>query len=278
MFNIVEYFKPRSYPELMQHPLSKSLIFLLAVVVVLSSVFAFRYTLIAREWFPEIKDWVLVHFDDLSFELPIIEIKDGMLILPREPFIKEFSEQFIFAIEQNTAGAYDILEPYPFGLVLTENKIITKTIKGPAKNAKIETNDYKDIAFFKLIPKQGSFKLITEGRDFDITSESVNNLVQRLKSVIYLVLLVSFFLYFVIAKPIQVFIMGVLAMVIAQQRNLSLSHLQLWNLSVYALVPATTIALVKDLLFLQIPGFNFIYFGVYAMYLFKGIKPNGEEL
>ena len=277
MLGLIGSFNPNFYREITKQSLWRSLGFLIVFITIISAIVSYKYTLIVKNMLPQVNSWTQKNLVNIASDFPTIEIEDGSLTLPKDVYIKEWADGFVFVVQPEAENVYPILERYSNVLLLTREKFITKTTKEDFEQSEIKTYNLKKIKFFKITPTNSGLKVFFNNRAVDITPPVVRKLLEKLSLFIYPLLFLFFFSIYGFTKPLQTLIFSLLSLIFNTNLKATLSYRQLLNIGVYALVPSTSLAMVGELSNLKIPLFWVIYLLIYFIYIFLGIKSTTKE-
>ena len=277
MLGLIGSFNPNFYREITKQSLWRSLGFLIVFITIISAIVSYKYTVIVKNMLPQVNSWTQKNLINIASDFPTIEIEDGSLTLPKDVYIKEWADEFVFVVQPEAENVYHILERYSNVLLLTREKFITKTTKEDFEQSEIKTYNLKKIKFFKITPTNSGLKVFFNNRAVDITPLVVRKLLEKLSLFIYPLLFLFFFSIYGFTKPLQTLIFSLLSLIFNTNLKATLSYRQLLNIGVYALVPSTSLAMVGELSNLKIPLFWVIYLLIYFIYIFLGIKSTTKE-
>lgn len=278
MSGMIGSFKPNFYRKVVNQSLRRSSGFLILFIIVISLVISFKNTLDIKEVLPDVEVWVKQNLEELIINLPTIEIEEGALTLPEDPYVKEWGDRFAFVVEPKQVDAYALLETHPNAVVLTHKKLITKTSKSYGEQSKIEIYDLKNVKFFKINSIESGLRITTEHKEFNITRLTIRGFFEKLNLFLYPLMFLLFFSIYIFTMPLQILIFSPISLIINTRLKAALSYKQLLNIGIYALVPCVSLSIVGDLLGLRISLSWVIYVLIYMVYLFLGIKSTHKEL
>jgi len=205
-------------------------------------------------------------------------VKQGELVEPKQRFVKEYMKQFALVIEPEPANVNAVMAMYPNLLLMTRNQLITKQSANRNTAAEIKTYNLENRSF-AITPVPQGFKVTLEQKQFDIMPQTINRWLNIIGVCVFPLLLLFWFSVYCFTKPLHVFIFSIVSLIISACFKRKFSYSQLWNIGVYALVPATCLAVVLDILGLRLPFFPLVYCLTYAGYLYAALKAacNADE-
>lgn len=205
---------------------------LLLGVTVLSSGISFFHL---KEGMRLLAEWSHKH-------LPEISIRDGIVTSPVSQPYTAFEDNFVFILD--TTGEIDRIQPqYANGVLVTKDRL---WIKRPG----VETQNV-DLSWVK---------------ELDLNAQVVESWKGKLIPVILPFLFVLTLIGMGLSKLLQAFLFSFSASVFFPEEKSGLNFQNLFNLSIYALTPATITAIVVQVFQLNVPAFWWIYFGMYAAF------------
>lgn len=226
------------YKEIFYQPFGKTLRYLLLLALLATLVLGVRYSILFNRISEKGLQWI-------GENIPYIEITDGVVAADVEqPFMIE-EEGFVMIID-TTGQTLEIGPRYDSGILLTRNKVIIKQDR-----ARTQEFDLSKIKQFRL-DKEG----LGKWRKFFV-------------GILIPFMIIMQFVYFFMAKIVQAVIAGLAVLIFKPQYKYS----NILNVCVYALTPATILALLvtlvtpKPLLY-----FPIIYLGMYVAFVVGGIR------
>ncbi|HQJ15853.1 MAG TPA: DUF1189 family protein [Candidatus Omnitrophota bacterium] len=271
MFGMFGAFDPRFYPRVVRQSVGRSIGFLVVFVLIISALVSVKYTFVALSGLSAAKKWVDENMPRAAREFPVVSVKQGELIEPKQRFVKDYEKQFAIIIEPDPANVSAVMAQYPNLALLTRNQLITKQTTTRNASAEIKTYNLENRSF-SITPGPDGFKLAFEQKRFDIVPRIVNRWIDIAGMFIFPVLLLFWFSVYTFTKPLHVLIFSLASMIIAGVLKTKFAYSQLWNIGVYALVPATCLAAAMDIMGLRFPFFALIYCIVYTTYLYLALR------
>ena len=272
MFGLIGSFNPKFYKNVARQPLIKSIGFLILFIVIFSALISFKYTTDVKSTMPFVVEWINAHFDYFVNELPLIEVKNGTLLLPQSTYTKEWKDEFAFVIEPDEQQARATLEQYDNGIFVTRSKVFIKQTEEDVGKTRLETYDMRNIRYLKIVPGEAGLTLVVDTNEFNITQPGIERFIENASVLLFpLIFLWCVFLYSV-TKPLQILFYSIFSLIFKAHLKSSLTYKELLNVGTYALVPPTSMAVLKDLVGLRLPLFWVVFTVVYCVYLFQGVK------
>lgn len=277
MLGTIGSFNPEFYKKIVKQSLLKSIGFLVVFICLFTAIISYKDTLFIKARMPEVIRWLEKNLNSIAAEFPAIEISNGKLVSPQKTYIKKWKNGFVFVIEPEEENAGETLKKYPNVLILSERSLSIKTTDANAGRSKIETYDLKNVKELKIIPTQDGLRVNFYTRRFELTPENIKRLGEKISKFIYPVVFLFLFSIYSFTKPLQVLVFSIIALLFKANLKSSLSYRELVNISIYAVVPPTSLAVIIELAELKIPLFFVVYSIVYIVYLFLGIKAGGIQ-
>ena len=178
--------------------------------------------------------------------LPIIEIQNGVVSVDAKQPYKIVEEDFALILD--TTGEITSLDEYKSGILLTKNKVLYKE-----NEVKTESYDLSNIESVRI--DENFMKVLRK------------NLVW----IIFPFMLLGIFIYFCIARFLQIFIFSLISLATSSIVNIKLSYKQLFNIGIYAITPGIILGALLAVFLIQLPFFWIIYAGLYIIYLVMAI-------
>jgi len=184
--------------------------------------------------------------------LPVIEIQNGVVSADvKQPYK---IEEGGFALIIDTTGEITSLDGDEKGVLLMKNKVIYKE-----NEVKTESYDLSQVESLRI--------------DDNFMSTLKNNI----PWIVFPFMLLGIFVYFCIARFVQVFIFSLVSLAAASITSVKLNYKQLFNIGVYAITPSVILGAVVAFFGRLLPGFGVLYAGVYIVYLVMAIRACKEE-
>lgn len=269
---IIESFNARFYKKIAKQKLGRSIGFIALFIVIVSAVVSLQFTLIIKGKLPQINAFLNNNLDYIVSDFPVTEIKNGTLILPEEKYIKEWDENFALIIEPDEGNADLLLEEFPNVFLITRTKMVSKVFDAASGRTKTESYDLARFDFLRIEPSEFGFKVMMRDRTFEFSPETIDGFLKRIFLFVWPTLFVWSFFAMAFAKSIQILFFSLFSLIFNSSLKAGFSYQNLLNIGIYAIVPPTCVALLRNLLNINIPAFWFIYTAMVILYLFFGIK------
>jgi len=271
MFGMFGAFDPRFYPKIAKQSIGRSIGFLTVFVLIVAACVSIKYTSVVFSGFTVAKKWVHDNIAAIAAEYPAVSVEKGVLVEPKQAFIKEYGKQLTVVIEPNPENVRATMDKYQNVALLTQKELIFKQMKDNSGAEEIKTYPTEK-ATFSIAPGASGFKLIFEQKQFELTAQVISRWIDIVGLFVFPVLLIIWFLVYCFTKPVHVFIFSLVSLIITSILKVKLSYKELWNIGAYALVPATCLAAFMDILGLRILFFPLFYCLAYSVYLYLGIN------
>ena len=226
------------YNEIKDQALGRTIRYLLVLVVLVTALLGIRYGIALSSISKAGLEWV-------ETNVPYVEIKDGVVSAEVEqPFIVE--EKDFIAVIDTTGAIQEVPAEFESGILLAKDKLLVKR-----DSIRTEEIDLSKIKSFML-----DSKTLTKWRKILVTA-------------IIPFMIVMLFIYFVFAKAIQALIAAAVILIFKSK----LLYSKAFNVAIYALTPATLLAVLVMMIFLKpLPYFPVIYLGMYIAFVWLGLK------
>lgn len=181
--------------------------------------------------------------------LPDMRIANGQVTSSAtQPYVREFDD-FVFVLD--TTGATGDLDPkYRNGILVKKQEVIIRRQRGA-----------EEIRRFSL----------SEVPDFELNQASVEELLNRVLSWLWLVVLLGYMVWLWVAKPLQVLFWSLPLLIVNAVSGKRLPYKSLFNLGIYAL----TVPLIWDLIGMVAapnqPWWGWVSVGIYVGYWSWGL-------
>ncbi len=269
-------FNPKFYKEIVNQSFGRSFKYLILFLLLVSLLIGWKFSLTLKKGMGEAEQWINENLPGKIQEyLPEqIEIKNGQLsTTAKQPFMRSFAEgEGVFIID--TTGKVSSLDDYENGFLLTKTKMILKNIK-PDGTVEIKERDFADID--SLTIRRGDeargeiIEFISPQKSFVLTYDLLDRWARNIWRIAFLPAFVFLFIYFLIAKLIQLFLFIPVSLITNRVVNAKLEYKNLLNIGVYALTPPTFLATLFLLFNVAIPEFGLIYILIYSAFLVLGV-------
>lgn len=234
----------RFYKEIASQKVSKSIGYFIFFILLITLLLSMKLSTVLIQG-------VGAMIEEFGDRLPEIRIKDGVVSIDaQEPFIIE-EKDFIFIIIDTTGKITTIDPSYKQGILLTKNKLIHK-------QSEIETRAYD----------------LSKIKSFTVNKEAMERWRKAFSRFAFPFLVVILFLYYIVAKLIQILFFSLIALIANTATKANLKYENLFNISLFALTPPVLLATIFNLAGLRIPFFLslFLYTVIYIVFLMGGIR------
>lgn len=269
---IIKSFNPKFFKEIAFQTLGKSLKYFITLLLLLALVLSIKYSITFARIIHEAKEALPTIFERLK-EIPEITIKNGELTSPKE-FYSTRWEGGGLIIDPFGSPAYYLESPPGKGyIIILKDKLIFQE-----SDMESRTYDLSQLKYFNLKFNEGEkfLTLAANGWQFDLTPEKVKNWANKLILILFPVIFIFVFLFLWIGKLIQVFIFSLFSLILNKVKKTGLNYSSLLNIGIFALtVPLILETLIK-LSGIKVPHFGFFYYGLYLVFLTRGILGSRE--
>jgi hypothetical protein len=179
--------------------------------------------------------------------LPVIHVKNGVASAEVQQPHTIVVEDGVVIID--TTGTITSLEGYKQGVLLTRNELIFK------KNAE-ETRTYS----------------LKEIRDLTIDRNFLNRAKKMIITAAIPIMLIGMYIYFCLARFLQILLGSVIALLIAGAMNIQLTYKQIFNVCAYAITASMLFGMLTALFLTRIPFSGWLYNGLFIIYLIVALK------
>ncbi len=227
------------YKDVKDFQISKSMKYIFLLIFLITLVLTVRYSYDVRRGLDIAVDWAKIN-------LPVIEIQNGVASVDvKQPYRVE-EEGFTLIID--TTGEVTSLDGYDKGILLMKNKLVYKE-----GDVKTETYDLSNVAALR------------------IDENFMNVLSKNITWILFPFMLIGMFLYFCVARFLQIFIFSIISLAASSITNVKLRYKQLFNIGVYAITPSAILGGLLALFGIQLPLFGLLFAGLYIAYLIMAI-------
>ena len=190
---------------------------------------------------------------EINVNVPDFRIVNGELeFKAKMPYIIKGDNNFILIVD--TTGQLDetALNTHANGAFVGKTKAVIKD-----QQQGINTVDF------------------TAFKGMEISKQSVLKFLPAIKKYIPLALAL-FYVFGFFAKLLTVLLLALIGLAIkGAASELKFNHM--WGIACHALTLPMLLDLLKQLALPQLPGFNFIYFGIAVFYVYRGVKAAKED-
>ncbi|MBN2120795.1 MAG: DUF1189 family protein [Candidatus Omnitrophica bacterium] len=278
MFGLTGSFNSKFYSKIAKQPLGKSVGFLILFIALISLVLSLKHVGDLKSKVPEVTAWVHKNFENIISDLPDIEVKDGKLTLPRNPYIKEWDDKFAVIIRPQDDNFYGVLEGKANAFVLSKTKMAIKSTKSDFEQSEIKTYSLEQIEYLKISRIESGLEVTFGAKAFEVTPPTIESFLRKMFLYVYPIAFLWLLLAYSFVKTSHLLIFSIFSAIVNNQLKASLDYANLINIGIYALVPPVVLAVVFEVLGLKVPMFWLIYCVVYGLYLYLGIKSTQDQV
>jgi len=264
-------FIPAFYAKIARQSVARTIGFLLVLILIISAVFSLKSAWVINPRLELVQKWAEVNLEKISRELPVIEIKDGALIQPKESYIRELGSNFVFAVELDPGKETAILKKYKNVVMLTEKQFVFKQT-GENSVSEEKRQDLGKVRNWKIFPIEGGLAFSFDNNQISVTPVVVKKWLKVIAILIFPVLLIVLFGLYSFTKPLQVLFFSLIGLIANAVLKAEASYKQIFNICAYALVPSTTLAVILEVSQVRLPGFWFLFSAIYILYIFLGLQ------
>jgi len=232
------------YNEVKNFPLSESLKYIFLLLLVVSFAVTVRYGFATQRGMSILAYWA-------NKNLPVINIQDGSASVDAQQPYKIPIEDGVLLLD--TTGQTTSLDGYGKGMLLTKDKLVLKQ------------NEAKTVVYS-----------LSKVKSLRIDKNFFGMLKRYLPWVIAPFILIGLYIYFCIARFLQIFLFSVLAFLISALVKAGLSYRKVFNICVFAITPSMLLGTIAAFFMKPIAFFGLIYSALYIIYLAAGVV-NAKE-
>ncbi len=284
---LTQSFNPNFYRLIVSQSFGRSLRYIILLALFVATVLTVRHTADLKTVIVGVAKWGTTDIPQILSDIPTITIENGKVsCAAQQPFVKIWDidkdlvkkmdldkDRVTFIID--TTGQITSLDGYDNGLLLTKNKLIIKSTEAEGV-ARIREHDLSKVDYFKLEPgkkSKGEIVNITLKRGrFSLTYNTFAKWLKILWWVAIPIMLIFFFVYYIFAKIVQLFVFSPLALLIAKFAKTGISYSKLLNIGAYAFTAPTLLAALCYIIKLNIPILWLLYISLYVSFLIMAIR------
>jgi len=275
MFGLFGAFIPAFYAKVSRQKVGRSIGFLAVFVLIISVVLSVKYTAVLLKALDSARTWADQSFVPLTSEFPALEIKDGLLVQPRESYFKEFQNDYWLAIEPDSQKAEQFVAEHGSVILLTEHRLIVKTTKSPGMTEQ-KTYELSQVKHMRAVPNPSGISFTWEQAAVEVTAAVIKQWIATVSAFVFPAVLVFVFGVYSFTKPLQALFFSLIALIINAAYKATFRYAQLFNISVYAMVPSTCAAVLAEYFGIRLGFFWFLYSAFYVLFLVLGIQAAKE--
>lgn len=227
------------YKQVKDFQTSRVMKYIFSLIFLITLVLTIRFTY-------DVKRGINIAVNWAKLNLPVIEIQNGVVSVDIGQPYKIEEEDFALIID--TTGEITSLDEYRKGILLTKDKVMYKE-----NEVKTETYDLSNV------------------KSLRIDENFMNVLKRNVVWIIFPFMLVGIFIYFCIARFLQIFIFSLISLATSSIANVKLNYKQLLNIGVYAITPSAILGALTAFFAIVLPLFAILYAGLYIVYLIMAI-------
>ncbi len=271
MIGIFGSFIPAFYVKITRQSVGGTIRFLLNFVLIISSFFCLRDTLVMNFVFKSAQKWTELNLINISREFPEIEVRNGELIQPKETYVLDIGSGFIFAVEPDMNKETPLLGKYQNVVMLTGKRVVFKRT-GPDLASEERSNELPKLKSWKLSPANSGFILSSDNKQLLITPVTVKKWLNILGIFIFPVFFLFWFCFYSLIKFVQIFFFSLIGFIANAGLKAKVTYKEIFNICAYAVVPPAVILLFLEVFSLRLPGLWFLFSAVYILYIFLGLQ------
>ncbi|HTY44755.1 MAG TPA: DUF1189 family protein [Patescibacteria group bacterium] len=279
---IVNSFNPRFYKHIAPQSFGKSFTYLLFMVLVVSLLLSAKYLLELRKGIADFTDLAFRNLEEtLVSGFPEIKIEKGQVSSTvKQPFLVKKGD---FAFVLDTTGQVTSLNEYKNGILVTANKLITKTTKSGGASAEVNEVDLAKMRVDLLMLKPGDkqkgelVSLTINNKVFSVTKDNVNALGKKIAFILSPFLLILIFVSLLLGKLIHIVFFSLISLLANAIAKAGLGYRSLLNIGTYAITLPTAVSTVMIVLFGTakngfLPALFLPYVVIYVAFLFLAVN------
>jgi len=232
------------YNEVKNFSLSETLKYIFLLVLLVSFAVTVRYGFAAQRGMNILAYWA-------NKNLPVINIQNGLATVDAQQPYKIAIEDGVLLLD--TTGQTTSLDGYGKGMLLTKDKLLLKQ------------NEAKTVVYS-----------LSKVKSLRIDKNFFDMLKRYLPWAIAPFMLIGLYIYFCIARFLQIFLFSILAFLISALIKAEISYGKVFNICVFAITPSMLLGAMAAFLMKPIAFFGLIYSALYIIYLVIGIV-NAKE-
>lgn len=275
MFGLFGAFNPAFYARVARQKAGRSIGFLAVFVLIISTALSVKYTAALLKALDAARLWADTGFASFAAELPALEIRNGALVQPQQPYRKELREGFWFAIEPDSRAAALLLEENASVILLTGNTLVAKDTRSPGM-VEQKTYELSRVKHLRVAPAPEVILLSWEQNSVEVTPASIKRWISAAVFFVFPAVLLFVFGLYAFTKPLQALFFSLFALIINAAYKTTLTYAQLFSISVYAMVPSACAAVLLELSGIRLGFFWFLYTAFYVLFLVLGIQAAHE--
>ncbi len=277
MTGLLGGFIPEFYAKIARQSTGRTIGFLFILILLISVVFSLQATGTLIPQLKQVQQWADANLQQISEKFPVIEIKDGALIQPKETYVLEIGKNLVFVVEPDPQKESAVLEKYRNLFMLTSKQFIFKQA-GENSSPQERRRDLAKVKSWKMFPVESGLGMSWESTQILINPMNIRKWLKVAKIFIFPLFLVFLFGLYSFIKFMQVLFFSLLGMIVNTVLKAEAGYQQIFNVCVYALVPPVALSLALELLSVRLPGFWFLFSAIYILYIFLGLQSAKGEV
>lgn len=272
--SLLKSFNPKFYGNIIEQSFGRSFVYIMLLSFVVSFFLAVKIKIEYNKFAYMSGVWIEKHIDNIWPKgLAEIKIDNGQVSSDvQQPYIHKWND-FVFILD--TTGAIKSLTDYNYGILIVKDKIIIKRKKS-GYETRIEEYDLSRLERFVIHSGDINKGIIAEikVRDklFNISMKLIRFWMKFIGEIIFFAVLLILFPFYLCAKIFQGSLFALFSMLPNKFTGANLNYAKLLNISLYALTPATILAVIMIITGIKLPSFWFVYSAIYMSYIIAGIK------
>lgn len=272
--SLLKSFNPNFYRNIIDQSFGRSVVYIMLLSFVISFLLAAKFKIGYNTFASESRVWIEKNFDNIWPKgMGEIKIENGQMSLDvQQPYIHKWND---FVLILDTTGAIKSLDEYKHGILIVKDKLIVKRQKS-GYETRIQEYDLSRLGAVAIRPGDTNKGIIaeikTKNKLFTVSMKFIKFWMKLIGNFAFLVMLLIFFSSYLSAKIIQALLFALFSMLPNKIIGANLNYAKLLNISLYALTPATILAVIIMLAGIKLHLFWFTYSFVYMIYIILGIK------
>ncbi len=279
---ILNSFNLTFYKHIAQQSFGKSFKYLLFMVFIVALLLSAKYVLELRKGIADFTNLVFKNLEQtLADGLPEIKIEKGQVSSTvQQPFMVKKAD-FVFILD--TTGQVASLNEYKNGILLTVNKLITKSTKENGISSEVNEVDLTKMKVDLLLIKPGDkqkgelVSLAINNKIFSVTKDNINALGKKIALIISPFLLALTFLALLLGKLIHILVFSLVSLIANAVTKAGMRYRSLLNIGTYAVTLPTAVSTIMIIVFGNakngfLPVLFLPYIVIYAAFLFLAVS------
>ncbi len=213
--------------------------YLLILLFIASILISLGVSKKVHDFVNEAGDWVIMN-------LPVIVIIDGVVSVDAKMPIIIKKENFEIIID-TTGQTSSIDESVKQGMLLTKHKLTYK-------QSQTQTNTYE----------------LSKIKELILDKNTINRWKKNAFRIAFPLIFVASFIYYAIAKTLQILLFSFLPFVISGAKGLKLKYSQIFKIAAFSLTLPFILAAIVEVFLFRVRFFPILFILIYSVYLVKG--------